>query len=72
LEGCYDEDDSAREVVNIRRDETTKSLWFQVSWKPRKDLRVPKPAWISDSMLKDHNPEVLCEFLVKKIKWPSK
>ena len=42
-----------------------------MAWKTRKTAKTPLPTWIPDSLLKIHNPEVLCDFLLKKIKWPK-
>jgi chromobox protein 1/chromobox protein 3 len=49
----------------------TKTLDFYVSWKQRKNTKVPPPSWVADQLIKIHNPEVLCDYLLKKIKWPK-
>ena len=68
-DGNYEDNDSAREVINVRR--TGDRLDFMVSWKPRKDQRSVRPSWVSDTDLQLHNPEVLCDYLLMKIKWSS-
>lgn len=71
-EGSYEDNDSAKEIINIRKDTEKKMLEFYVTWKPRKNShKTPQPTWISDNILKIHNPDVLCDFLLQKIKWPK-
>jgi chromobox protein 1/chromobox protein 3 len=57
--------------MNIRKDGDLKTLDFYVSWKARKNNKIPNPSWVTDHLLKLHNPEVLCDYLLKKIKWPK-
>lgn len=69
--GNYDENDSAKEILNIRSDGSKKLIEFYVAWKQRKTKRTPQPTWVTDEILKLHNPEVLCDYLLQKIKWPK-
>lgn len=41
VEGSYEENDSAREIMNIRKDTERKVLEFYVTWKPRKNQKTP-------------------------------
>ncbi|CAD8112163.1 unnamed protein product [Paramecium sonneborni] len=69
-EGNYDDGDSADEILQIRKDNDGQNLLFQVSWKV-KNNRAPKVSWINQNTLKMHNPEILIDYLLKKIKWPN-
>ncbi|CAD8210495.1 unnamed protein product [Paramecium octaurelia] len=69
-EGSYEEGDSADEIIQIRKDNDGQNLLFQVSWK-QKNSRAPKVSWINQNSLKMHNPEILIDYLLKKIKWPN-
>lgn len=44
---------------------------FYISWKQRNKHEIPSPSWIKVEQVKMHNPEVLAEYLLKKIKWPK-
>jgi len=41
VEGSYDDNDSAKEIINIRKDNDTKVLEFYVAWKTRKNSKAP-------------------------------
>jgi hypothetical protein len=41
VEGAYEDNDSAKEILNIRKDNETRLLEFYVAWKPRKNSRAP-------------------------------
>ncbi|CAD8197922.1 unnamed protein product [Paramecium octaurelia] len=69
-EGSYDDGDSADEIISIKKDNDGQNLLFQVSWK-QKNRRAPQVSWINQSSLKMHNPEILIDYLLKKIKWPN-
>ncbi|CAD8207263.1 unnamed protein product [Paramecium octaurelia] len=69
-EGTYDDGDSADEILQIRKDNDGQNLLFQVSWK-QKNNRAPKVSWVNQNTLKMHNPEILIDYLLKKIKWPN-
>ncbi|CAK65063.1 unnamed protein product (macronuclear) [Paramecium tetraurelia] len=69
-EGSYEDGDSADEIIQIRKDNDGQNLLFQVSWK-LKNSRAPKVSWINQNSLKMHNPEILIDYLLKKIKWPN-
>ncbi|CAD8120309.1 unnamed protein product [Paramecium sonneborni] len=69
-EGNYDDGDSADEILQIRKDNDGQNLLFQVSWK-QKNNRAPKLSWVNQNTLKMHNPEILIDYLLKKIKWPN-
>jgi reverse gyrase len=70
--GSLELGDTPKDIENLRKDMKNQKVQFLVSWNTRKDNKVPLPTWLTDQELRDAAPKVLCDFLMRKIKWPSK
>ena len=49
----------------------TRELNCCVDWRERQNGSKPEPSWISSEVLIEKSPGVLCEFLMKHIKFPN-
>lgn len=48
-----------------------KELMFLVEWKVRSNGVKPITSWVTSQDLRNHAPEVLCDFLLRHIKIPE-
>ena len=72
-EGSFELDDKAVKIMKISIiNPVEKDLNCLVEWKPREiTLKMPKPTWINMKLLRVLDPQVVIDFMMNHVKFPS-